>query len=374
MNIYTELGIEPLINASGTITIYGGSLMPEEVIQAMNSAARNFVDIRELHQAAGRRIAEIIGVEGAHVCACASAGITLMAAACMAGKDPDRIHRLPRSDEMPNIFLVQHAHRNGFDHAIEVAGGILLEIEPTEAALRAGLQANPVAAVTYTHSWMLNQPALSLSESAWIAHEYGVPLILDAAAEVPPAENLTRFIREGADLVVFSGGKDIRGPQTSGFILGKRDLVEACAANDCPNVGGIARGMKTGKEEIAGLVKAIELYVNQNHPARMTQLEQMIADLQSEFASIHFLQTVRQMPIGVGQLVPHLVLRWEQSDAGFSCAEAAEFLRQGKPPIAVRLVESLDSAPEIWVCVQTLRPGEEHIVAQALKKILCTAM
>lgn len=362
MNVYKELGIEPLINAAGTLTILGGSLLPAEVVEAMTCASRAFVDIYELRLAAGRRIAELIGVEAAHVCACASAGITLMAAACMAGQDSQKISRLPNTAGMPRRFIVQRTQRNGFDHAVETCGGELVGIEPNDEALRAALQGENIAAVLYTYSWALTGPALPLKEAARIAHEFAVPVIVDAAAETPPVENLSRFTQEGADLVVFSGGKDIRGPQASGFIVGRRDLVACCAANDSPNTAGVARGMKTGKEEIAGLVKAVELYMRQDFAGRMENWEKTIAYLLKELGALDGISAERQMPPGIGQLIPHVAVKWDAQAVGATCAEVVEKLRRGKPGIAVRLVET-SQAPVIWVCVQTLQAGEERALA-----------
>ena len=220
MKIYQELGVKPLINASGNATLVGGSIMPPEVTDAMATASRHFVDIPQLHQAAGRRLAALIGVEAAHVCACASAGITLMAAACITGTDPDKIARLPDTAGLRNRFIVHSAHRNPFDHALQVAGGKFVEISADADELKGNLR-DDVAAIYYTFACFCPGEALPLEQAAQIAHSASVPVIVDAAAQVPPAGNLSRFLQEGADLVVFSGGKAIGGPQSSGLILGR---------------------------------------------------------------------------------------------------------------------------------------------------------
>jgi D-glucosaminate-6-phosphate ammonia-lyase len=293
-----------------------------------------------------------------------------MAAACMAGSDPARIQRLPDSSGMANRFLVQRTRRNNFDHAIETAGGRLVEIDPTLDALRDELSRGGVAAVSYVHAWVFNQPCLPLDVCARAAHEFSVPLILDAAAEVPPVQNLSAFIQQGADLVVFSGGKDLRGPQASGLILGGSDLVQACAANDSPNASGIARGMKVGKEEIAGLVKAVERYVNLDHAALMAQYDRKISFLLEAFSRLKGVWAERALPLGVGQQVPHVVLRWDEQEIGLSTAEVTQRLRSGKPPVAVRQVELAPGQPEIWVCVQTLQEGEERVVSQRIVDVI----
>jgi hypothetical protein len=240
LSIYEDLGIEPIINAGGTLTTLGGSLMLPEVVEAMAQASRAFVPMHELHLAAGRRIAEWTGVEAAHVCAGAAAGIALMAAACMAGADADRIRQLPDTTGIKSRFVVQRNHRHGYDQALRVAGGTLVEIEADAGELERAVSAPDVAGVFYTFAWNLHGEVLSLPQVAEIAHAHGVPVLVDAAAEVPPVENLWRFCKEGADAVAFSGGKALRGPQSTGLLLGRADLIEACRLNDCRTCGRAA--------------------------------------------------------------------------------------------------------------------------------------
>jgi L-seryl-tRNA(Ser) seleniumtransferase len=342
----------------------------------MLAASRHFVDIHELHQAAGRRIAEVIGVEAAHVCACASAGITLMAAACIAGTDPAKIARLPDTSGLSNEFIVFHAHRNPFDHAVHVAGGQFVEISASVAELERALDDERAAAVYYTYAWFCAGEALPLGEVVRVARSFGVPVIVDAAGQVPPLENLSRFIEEGADLVVFSGGKSIRGPQSSGFILGRKDLIAACAQNDSPNVGSIGRGMKAGKEEIVGLVKAIELYHQQDHAAEMAVWEGRVAYITSVLSEIKGIQVERAWPIGVGYLIPYVSVGWDEKELGRTHPQVAQELGQGQPRIEVRLVEARTPGvdrPGLWIHVHTLRAGEEVIVARRMKEVLSAA-
>ncbi len=372
MNIYQELGVEPLINASGSMTTLGGSIMYPQIMEAMVAASRHFVDIYKLHQAAGRRIAELVGVEAAHVCACASAGITLMAAACMAGTDQAKISRLPDTSGMKNRFIVHQAHRNPFDHAIHIAGGEFVEIPAAVSELERGLD-DEVAAVYYTFAWFCAGEALPLSEVAQMAHRVGVPVIVDAAGQVPPVENLSRFIEEGADLVVFSGGKSIRGPQSSGVILGRKDLIEACVMNDSPNVKSIGRGMKAAKEEIVGLVKAIELYLQKNHSAEAVMWEQRVSYIKGILAKVEGIRVERALPVGIGYLLPYVSVSWDEKELGVTHRLVAQKLREGEPRIVVRLVDSQTPGverSEIWIHVHTLQEGEEVVVARRVKEIL----
>jgi L-seryl-tRNA(Ser) seleniumtransferase len=372
MNIYQELGIEPLINADGNATLVGGSIMPPEVMEAMAAASRYFVDIPQLHQAAGRRLAELIGVEAAHVCACASAGITLMAAACMTGTDPAKIARLPDTFGLRNKFLVHSSHRNPFDHAVHITGGEFLEISADADELQRNLR-DDVAAVYHTFAYFCPGEALPLKQTARIAHRAGVPVIVDAAAQLPPVGNLSRFLQEGADLVVFSGGKAIRGPQSSGLILGRRDLVQACVMNNSPNVTCIGRGMKTGKEEIVGLVRAVELYLHKDHAAEKEVWERRVAYLADALPAIEGLHAERRLPDGIGGLAPYLSVFWDVTALGVTAQGAAKRLREGTPPIAVQVVDAQVpgvSYPQLWLRVHTLREGEEVVVARRLREVL----
>jgi L-seryl-tRNA(Ser) seleniumtransferase len=372
MNVYQELGIESIINAAGSMTTLGGSIIYPEITDAMAAASRHFVDIQELHQAAGRRIAELVGVEAAHVCACASAGITLMAAACMAGTDQTKITRLPDSSGMKNKFIVHQSHRNPFDHALYIAGGRFIEISADMDELAEALK-DEIAAVYYTFAWFCGGEVLPLEQVTQVAHGVGVPVIVDAAGQVPPVANLSRFMREGADLVTFSGGKSIRGPQSSGVILGRKEMVEACAMNDSPHVKSIGRGMKAGKEEIVGLVKAIELYLQKDHAAEMTVWEQRVSYLVDALSPIDGVEVQRKLPYGIGYLIPYVSLWWSEKELGVTLQQLVGTLREGKPRIAVRLVESQSPGverPQVWLCVHTLQEGEEVIVARRIKEIL----
>ena len=374
MDIYARLGVKRLINASGTITTLGGSLMPLEVLEAMSEAAASFVDMRELHAAAGRRIAELIGVEAAHVTAGAAAGITIMAAACMAGTDPARIALLPESEGMPRDFVVQKSHRNSFDRGVLVAGGRFVEIEPTAEALRASLGAE-TAGLLYTQAWSCDGPAIPLPEACDIAHAAGIPVVVDAAAEVPPPANLRRFVDEGADLVVFSGGKAMRGPQTTGVILGGEELVRACALNDCPN-SGVGRGMKTGKEEIAGLVRAIELYVARDHRADQSEWERRVALFLETLGKIPGIQASRQVPPGVGQQIPYAAATLDIEDPSAAYRRVVAELLEGTPSISIQFLPAVEAPyrqrrpAQLRVHPHTLEPGEAEIVAEKLELAL----
>ena len=375
MDIYTELGVEPIINAAGTHTRLGGSVMHPEVTDAMAEASRVFVDIEELHLAAGKRISELIGVEAAHVCGCCAAAIALMAAACMAGSDPAKILQLPDTTGMKNKFVVQRGHRNRFDQALRLAGGRFVEIGPTVSELESALNED-VAAVSYSFSWFLPDDGIPLAEAARTAHEAGVPVIVDAAAQIPPLDSLTRFLCEGADLVAFSGGKALRGPQSSGLVLGRRDLVEACRLNDCPN-HGVGRPMKTGKEDIVGLVKAVELYVNRDHAVEMALWEGRVAHVIDTLSELPHVTAERIMPKGVGMQIPHVAIAWDEASLGLTYGDVVRELRGGRPRIDVTFVtpERYPALPgaELRVGPHMLREGEAVVVDARLRELLARA-
>ena len=377
MDIYRELGVEPIINAAGSLTTAGGSMMPPEVTDAMNQASRSFVVMEELHIAAGKRIAELIGVEAAHVTSCAAAGISMMAAASMTGTDRERIRQLPDTKGMRDEFIVQRPHRQPFERAVCTAGGKLVEVEP-EAGELEGAIGGQTAALFYTFAWMTPGEMVPLAQAAELAHARGISAMVDAAAEVPPVSNLRRYLREGADLVTFSGGKSIRGPQSSGLVLGRRDLVEACRLNDCPNAG-IGRAMKTGKEDIVGLVKAVELYLARDHEADLAVFERKLQYILDQLEGIPHVRAWRQLPWGTGQHLPQIAMTWDPGATGFDHRECAARMLAGSPRIAVQVADPrgrpTESVPEMQVRVHMhcLQEGEEVAVARRLREVLSEA-
>jgi uncharacterized pyridoxal phosphate-dependent enzyme len=368
--IYHDLGIEPIINATGTYTAYSGSLMHPEVSDAMNQASRAYVVMEELHLAAGRRIAELIGVEAAHVCASATAGVALMGAACVAGCDRERIRRLPDIDGLKDEFIIQRTQRNSYEQAVRLSGGHFVEIEPDPEALRQAINGK-TAGVFYIYSWSLVEPYIPLREAAEIAHAQGVPVIVDAASELPPMNNLRRFLAEGADLVVFSGGKGLRGPQASGLVLGRPDLVEACRLNDCPH-SAIGRGMKTGKEEIVGLTKAVELYMKRDHQAEMLVWERRVQYVLDQLQALPKVRAWRQLPYGIGQLFPHVTLTWNVNDVEVSYQEFFDQMLNGSPRIVTQLYKDplRDHEEQARIHVHCLQEGEDIIVARRMLEVL----
>ncbi len=372
MDIYDKLGIEKLINAAGTLTRLGGSVMDPIVLEVMSAASQHFVDLTELQEKAGDFVANLLGVEAAYIASGAAAGLTLSTAACITGTDPAKIRRLPDLKGLKNEVLIQKSHRNGYDHAVRQTGvtlvefGLIKETDPWE--LRAAINDRTAAIVHFLE--FENERNLALSEVISIAKELGTTVIVDAAAELPPAKNMSRFFHMGADLTVFSGGKDICGPQSSGLVVGRRNLIDACALNANPNYS-IGRAMKVGKEEIAGLITALELYLAQDFAAEEKMWEKMVAYLVDSLSDIPGLDARRVAPAEPGvqpNWIPRMYLDWDEKIIPLGRTEVKSLLRQGEPGIAVGVTST-------GLCVnpQTLKPGEEKIVTKALRKVFLAA-
>ena len=368
--LYREAGLQEIIVATGNFTELGGSLMPGEVLEAMLDAARSFVEIRALHEWAGQVIAELTGAEAGYVTSGAAAGLVLATAACMTGSDPAAIQQLPDSEGLKNEVVIHKSHSSHYNRMFRLAGARVKEVGyPAHRTLPWQLESalgESTAAIVYLVSQILvSQTALPLPEVLRIARAKGVPVIVDAANELPPVENLRKFIDMGADLVIFSGGKDLQGPQPSGFICGRRDLIEACALNGAPN-HGIGRPMKVGKEEIAGLVAALKRYVRLDHRARIARWEQRVSLIVDGLADIEALRVSRVFPDYTGRPVPRAWLTWDEGAAGLSRQEVLDALAKGSP--VIRVMEEY-AGKGLLIDPTTLLDGQGAIIAERLRTI-----
>ena len=370
MSIYRKLGVRELINAEGTITSLGGCVMAPAVVAAMAGAAKSFVDLNQLLVKAGQHVAALLDVEAAYITSGAAAGLALSTAACITGADPAQIRQLPDLSTIEkNEVLIQKSHRNGYDHAVRQAGvtvvdfGLIKETYPWE--MRSAISEKTAAVVHFLE--FENHRNLPLPEVIAIAKEKEIPVIVDAAAELPPVDNLSRFFHMGADLTVFSGGKDIGGPQSSGLIVGRRDLIACCALNANPNYS-IGRTMKAGKEEIAGLVTALELYLQQDFAAEEQVWEDMVAFMVATLADVPGLQARRVSPSEPGvqpSWIPRMYLDWDEKVIPLDRVRVKSRLLETDPAIAVGTTST-----GLFVNPQTMVPGQEKIVAQRLRTIL----
>lgn len=271
-SIYAELGVRTIINARGATTAVGGTLIDAEVLAAMTDASRHFVVLDELNRRVGETIAAATGAEAGYVTSGSAAGMALAAAACVAGADPERIRTLPDAGGYANEIVVHRAHRLAYDQMYRLGGGRLVEIGLPLETERWELEraiTGRTAAVAYHDSPTTTPGALPFEVVVEVAHERCVPVIVDAASTLPPVDHLRRWIRAGADLVVYSGGKGIRGPQDSGMLAGRRVLIEAARANGSP-FAGIGRGMKVSKEAMVGLEVALRRFLTMDHEAERT--------------------------------------------------------------------------------------------------------
>lgn len=366
--IYSALGVRPLINALSTYTRLGGSIMPPEVVAAMSEASRTHIHLEELQVAVGKRIAELTHNEAAYVSTGAAAGMVLATAAIIAGDDPARIRQLPDLTGLKNEVVCHKAHRNGYDHAVRMVGVKMVEIGSAEhtdpAELDAAINENTALAF-WTQGAMSGPGDIPIEQFIETAHARGIPVLVDAAAQLPPVENLWRFTQMGADLVVFSGGKDLHGPQSSGLILGRKDLIEICRLHGSPNAS-IGRPMKVGKEEMVGLLAAVKWYLGLDHQARAAQHEKWVAEWCEALNQIPGVTAERSFPNGAGQAVPRAKITLNVEQVGIDGDEIVQRLLDGDPAIAV----APDGPTSIYLNPYTLQPGEEKIVQEHLVALL----
>lgn len=340
--VYEQFGVKPVINAGGTHTVYGGSRMRPEVLEAMAAASASCVPIVELNRRVGEYVASVTGAEAGMITCGAAAGIVLATAACMTGADTGLMSRLPDSTGMKNEIVTQVAHMGGYVHNHATAGAALVPVGTTTSCssdeLRRAITPR-TAAVAFLIAPGVHQGVLSLPEVAAIAHDEGAPVIVDAAAMIPPRDNLRRIIREGADLVIVSGGKCIRGPQATGLLFGRRDLVEAALLNASPH-DRIGRPLKVAREEIIGLATALQLFMEADEEAefaRETDTARLIADSLADIPGIRTSVEGADLscvpPDWYYRLEPYVLLRFERSRPGRSPSEVSAALATGNPPI-----------------------------------------
>ncbi|HEX5416050.1 MAG TPA: aminotransferase class V-fold PLP-dependent enzyme [Chloroflexota bacterium] len=375
-DVYGRLGMAPIINGSGTVTILGGTLMSEEVLAAMNAAARSYVDLPAFLERAGRYLAERIGVPGAFISSGAAGGIAVAVAAVLSGGERERAWALPRTDGRPNEIVVLKTKGANYMHqAAEMVGGKLVEVgEPggpvtvDDFAAAIGPQ---TAAILYVYPYVeatlkeAGNRAATLTAVGKVARERGVPVLVDAAAELPPREKLTRFHQEGGDLVIFSGGKGVCGPQSTGLVVGRADLIASCLLNSNPN-SSVGRAMKVGKEEVAGLVRAVELFLERDEAAVFAEWKrrgQVIADRLQGIPGV----TAQVIENDGRSRPPEAATCFVTITDGarLSAKEIVTRLAQGTPSIRVRPLPD-----GFFICAMTLRDGEDAVIGEEIARIL----
>lgn len=371
MKVYTRLGLRPIINASGTYTHLGGSLMPQEVLDAMNDAARHYVPIRDLTRATGERIAQLTGNPATLVTTGAAGAIFVGTCACIAGDDPEKMKRIPFTDGMKNEVVVQKLHHTGWTRQCEAAGARLVVVEYKDELERAitGHTAMIYFLVADRHFGQYRDKPdapggkVLLEECVAIAKKTRVPLLVDAAAELPPVENLSGYTKMGVDLVAFSGGKGLRGPQNAGLLVGRKDLVDMAALYQSP-YSGLGRDLKIAKETMIGMVAAVERYVKVDHKAEWDYWASQIEHMKGVLDKIPGVQT-GYVPREITNHVPRMWATWDEKAFNFSREECFKALQEGEPSVvALRTPMGVTLVP--WMMV----PGEEKVVAQRMKEVL----
>ena len=369
-DVLAELGLRTFINAAGTYTAMTASLMPQEVMDAINSSAKEFVMLNEVQDKVGAKIAEMCHAESAMVTAGCWSAMVLGTAGVLTSTDAKKIALLPNLEGtgLKSEVVVQKSHMNGYDHALTNTGIKIVSVETAQEAENA---INDKTAMM----WFLNReaPAGKIQHQEWlaIAKKHSLPTMIDMAADVPPVENLWKYNDMGFDLVCISGGKAICGPQSTGILMGKKDLIAAARLNGPPNGGNIGRGMKVNKEEMIGMYVALDIYVKRDHQKEWKMWEEKIAHINDAVKNISGVTTQVDIP-PIANHSPSLMIAWDGTKIKTNPTDLGDKLRHGSPSIEVVSWEK-EKENSIRITVFMLKPGQEKIVATRIKEELTAA-
>ena len=380
-NVYSRLGVKTVINCRGTWTYLSGSLQFPEVRAAQTEAARYFVNMIELQRGVGRRLSELTGAESGMITSGAAGAMAASTAACMAGSDPQKIWQLPDTTGLKHEVIMVGG-RSAFDNAIRLTGAKLILVESPEEIANA---VNLNTAMIYT-----TDLGDKLVREVGIAKDHNVPMLLDDAAGIPPADNLKLYAGMKIDLYTFSGGKGLQGPQCSGVLLGRKDLIEAALRNSSPFEGAVCRPMKVGKEEVIGCLTAVETWLKIDSKKLYDEWNARVARIAKLVETVPGVKTEIYIPDG-GNRYPTLKVSWDEEAWGFRVDDCVQKLRQGDPVIEVLGADNPSLVPAVREGIQkpdkkerkgashlelvsmTIQPGEEMIVGQRLRAILGSA-
>ena len=357
---FRELGVRPFINAAGTYTAMTASLMPPEVMDAIQYASRQYVMLDELHDRVGARIATLLRSEAAMVTAGAASALTLGTAGILTGTDPKKVVDLPDLSGMKSEVIIQKSHRFGYEHAVRNCGVRLVEVETAEELERA---VNEKTALMLFYNNQNPVGRIPDQEFARLGRKHGVPTFNDAAADVPPVENFWKYTAMGFDLVAFSGGKGIRGPQSAGLLLGRKDLVAAARLNAPPNGNTVGRGMKVNKEEMLAMLVALELFLEKDHAREAGEFQRRAEAIRTSALAVKGVKAEVFVP-EIANHVPHLRITWEGAEEA-AAAAAVKDMRDGEPSIGIR-----SEGNALVIGVWMLQPGEDKVVARRLRQVL----
>src|SRR2546421_379710 len=378
VDYYEKLGITPLINAAGTYTVLSASIMPDEVQAAIALASKQPVNLNELLDKSGEYLAKRLRCEAALVTSGAAAALVVGTAACVTKGNDSAILGIPTDmSALKNEVIIQKTHRYGYDHALRNCGIRFVEVETLEQYEQAFNEHTVMA-----HFFNAGEGKIGREDWVRVAHQHGVPCFNDAAADVPPISNLWNYTQMGFDLVTFSGGKGLRGPQCTGLLLGRKDLIAAARKNNSPNSNTIGRGLKVAKEEIVGLVAAVDWFLSQDDAVREAEYRKRAERIAGQLKTTATVQTQIFVPPVAANHVPHLLITYDQNRIKITGAEVMEKMRHGNPRIELNPSTGGDAASAglpggpntIVVDVWMLQPGEDLIVAKRLREALQAAV
>ncbi|MFC2125752.1 aminotransferase class V-fold PLP-dependent enzyme [Bacteroidota bacterium] len=358
---FKELGVRSFINAAGTYTAMTGSLMRPEVLEAIKYASNEYVNLDDIQDKAGERISSLLGCEAATVTSGAASAITLGTAGVLCGMDNDKVKQLPDLTGMKSEVIIQKKHRVTYDHAIRNTGIKLVEVE-SKKDIEKAINKNTAM------MWFLNANNLKGQvqdeEFVAIGKKHGIPTFNDCAADVPPVENFWKYTKMGFDMVCFSGGKGIRGPQSAGLLLGKKKYIDAARLHAAPRGDTICRGMKVNKEEVLGMMVAVELYLSRDHEKDWKLWESQIMMISDAAKSVQGVETEIHVP-EIANHVPSLRITWDEEKVNINPGDARKKLELGHPSI-----QTVGGRRYIGITTWMMDPGQERIVASRVREVL----
>jgi uncharacterized pyridoxal phosphate-dependent enzyme len=364
-DLFAELGVTRVINADVTMTFLSGSLMLPEVLEAINSTAHDFANMFDLQDKVGAKIAAMLKVEAAMVTSGAACAILLGTAASITGTDKEKIRQLPNLPGPRAEVIMQKSHRYLFDQAVTTTGAKIVEVEGPDEMEKA-FSAQTVMALFFNAA---EKHSVTHEEFLAITKRHNIPSFLDAAADVPPVENLFKFQQMGFDLVTFSGGKMLRGPQSAGLLFGRKDLIEAAKLNHSPHEAPIGRPMKVNKEEMFGMYAALKAYLERDHQKEWDGWLERAKHIAARLATVPTLTTEIRVDPGPANAFPSLILDWDQQRVKIAPKEVFTALKEGSPSIVAGIHKE-----KLLIGVVLLRPDQVDIVAQRVKEILSHAV
>ena len=357
--VYDHIGVRPIVNCKGTFTIISGSQTLPEVKKAMDEASRHYVHLDELMDGVGRRLAELTKAEWGIVTAGCAAAATHATAACIAGSNPEKMQRLPILEGLKNEVVMPRQSRNVYDHAIRMTGVKMVTPETREEFLAALGRSTAMVALL---GEAMQQHPMKMEEMAEAAHKHGIPVFVDAAAERLTIPNV--YLGKGADMVAYSGGKCLRGPQCAGLLLGRKDLLQAAWINSAPH-HAFGRALKVGKEEIMGMLAAVEAWVARDHKAEWKQWEGWLATIREKVGTVPTVKTEVMQPHGPSNYAPTLRISWDVEKLGAGGPEVAKALLEGSPRVILS-----DGPSSLTVMPYMMMPGDDAIAARRIHEVL----